>query len=497
MNRRHTNLQPEHNASSAAGKLNGFKTHNGFQDSSMVLAHSMSHHELPDTGGVDRGDPYHWIGSGDGILGEAKYGDITVGVLNVMELAYYTIRTFVLHKSGSLERREVRQLQFTAWPDHGVPNHPAPLLMFLRRVRAECPPDAGPIIVHCSAGVGRTGAFILLDILLEKMKQEKAVDVHGAVSRLRAQRNFMVQTEDQYAFVYDALVEAASSGNTELTVRQLAAHWSRLTKLDGVSYVTGNEADSLSGLELEFTQLVSQIQLAKFTSPPSTIGLLSPIDLLNDHEESRILNGSFNTPRVPSNGLPYQKTSAANMLVNQRKNRHENFVPHDANRVLLRAIRGVDGSDYINASYIDGYHSRAAYIATQTPLITTVDDFWRMIWETGSCLIVRLENSTPVGEPPVVDVTMYWPNVQHARHGFLVVDPIGTYTMVTYMMREFRLTDTRDGTTRTIRQFDATQTTDRMVDLEETYTLTCSENALGAHPVGSEHEAVFGKTLNG
>lgn len=51
----------------------------------------------------------------------------------------------------------MRQLQFTAWPDHGVPNHPAPLLMFLRRVRAECPADSGPIIVHCSAGVGRTG----------------------------------------------------------------------------------------------------------------------------------------------------------------------------------------------------------------------------------------------------------------------------------------------------------------------------------------------------
>ncbi|CAI2737133.1 unnamed protein product [Dicrocoelium dendriticum] len=317
VNRRHLYLQPDHTTSSAAGKLNGFKMHNEFQDSSMVLAHSMSYQELPDDGGGNRGDACPWIGSGTGLLGEAKYGDITVGVLDVMKLAYYTIRTFLLSKNGSLERREVRQMQFTAWPDHGVPNHPAPLLMFLRRVRAECPPDAGPIIVHCSAGVGRTGAFILLDIILEQMKHEKAVDVHGAVSRLRSQRNFMVQTEDQYAFVYDALVEAASSGNTEVTVRQLAAHWSRLTKSDGVSNVTANKAKMSTGLELEFTQLVSQIQFPKFTSsPPSNVGLLSPIDLLSVHEDSRILNGTSNTPRVPSNGLPYQKMSAANMRIN-------------------------------------------------------------------------------------------------------------------------------------------------------------------------------------
>ncbi|KAL3172894.1 hypothetical protein MRX96_012640 [Rhipicephalus microplus] len=76
---------------------------------------------------------------------------------DVQELATYCIRTFSLKRSGYLERREVRQFQFTAWPDHGVPDHPTPFLMFLKRVRAMNPPEAGPLIVHCSAGVGRTG----------------------------------------------------------------------------------------------------------------------------------------------------------------------------------------------------------------------------------------------------------------------------------------------------------------------------------------------------
>ncbi|OON18181.1 Protein-tyrosine phosphatase, partial [Opisthorchis viverrini] len=304
-----------------------------------------------------------WAPNCQELMGEAQYGDITVGLLDTIELAYYTIRTFILHKTGTTETREVRQLQFTAWPDHGVPNHPAPLLMFLRRVRAECPSDSGPIVVHCSAGVGRTGAFILLDILLEQMRHEKAVDVFSTVSRLRAQRNFMVQTEDQYAFVYEALVEAAASGNTELPVRQLEAHWSRLTKPNsGLSSVTseGSREDS-TGLALEFSQLVAQSQLTTGSS------------------------------LVPTS-------------VNLTKNRHPDFVPHDANRVALRAVRGVDGSDYINASYIDGYRSRAVYIATQAPLTSTLEDFWRMIWETGSCLIVRLESLPCYNDPRSMDL---------------------------------------------------------------------------------------------
>ena len=82
----------------------------------------------------------------------------------------------------------------------------------------------------CSAGVGRTGAFIVIDAMLERVKHERTVDIYGHVTCLRAQRNYMVQTEDQYIFIHDALLEAVQSGNTEISARHLYAHIQKLTQ---------------------------------------------------------------------------------------------------------------------------------------------------------------------------------------------------------------------------------------------------------------------------
>ena len=162
-----------------------------------------------------------------------------------MELATYTIRTFsIAHEYYPQERREVRQFQFTAWPDHGVPDHPPPLLLFMRRVKSMTPPDSGAIVVHCSAGVGRTGAFIVIDSMLERIKHERSVDVYGHVTCLRAQRNYMVQTEDQYIFIHDALLEAVMSGNTEIPARNLYNHIQKLQQVD--------TDEGMTAMELEF-----------------------------------------------------------------------------------------------------------------------------------------------------------------------------------------------------------------------------------------------------
>ncbi|KAK2181220.1 hypothetical protein NP493_405g00003 [Ridgeia piscesae] len=90
--------------------------------------------------------------------------------------------------------RKIRQLHFTAWPDKGTPDYAYPLLAFHRKVRSFDQERRGPLLVHCSAGVGRTGTFIAIDILTQQAAAEGAVDVFECVNLLRTQRISMVQT---------------------------------------------------------------------------------------------------------------------------------------------------------------------------------------------------------------------------------------------------------------------------------------------------------------
>lgn len=95
----------------------------------------------------------------------------------------------------------------------------------------------------CSAGVGRTGCFIVIDAMMERIKHEKTVDIYGHVTLMRAQRNYMVQTEDQYVFIHDALQEAVNCGTTEVPARNLYAYIQKLTQIEGGENVTGMELE--------------------------------------------------------------------------------------------------------------------------------------------------------------------------------------------------------------------------------------------------------------
>ena len=91
---------------------------------------------------------------------------------------------------------KVTQFHFTGWPDHGVPQNGVVLINFIKRVRTIHPySDGCPLLVHCSAGVGRTGAFIVLDSMLERMKTEGNLNIFEFLEQLRAQRALMVQTQ--------------------------------------------------------------------------------------------------------------------------------------------------------------------------------------------------------------------------------------------------------------------------------------------------------------
>ena len=93
------------------------------------------------------------------------------------------------------ETHTVLQFHYTKWPDYGTPKLAAPLLNFLRAVHASNPPGVGPIVVHCSAGVGRSGTVICIDYCLAQLRTDSVIDVRGFVSRMRENRNYMVQTE--------------------------------------------------------------------------------------------------------------------------------------------------------------------------------------------------------------------------------------------------------------------------------------------------------------
>ncbi|CAF1226377.1 unnamed protein product [Adineta ricciae] len=331
--------------------------------------------------------------------GTEVYGSIQVTLTDFIELSSYSIRTFTIAWTGHPEKREVRHCQFTAWPDHGILEHATSFLMFVRRVKVLNPVDAGPIVVHCSAGVGRTGCFIVVDALLERLKLEKTIDIYGHVTLLRAQRNYIVQTEEQYIFIYEAINEAIQSGQTEVPARNLLTHLQRLLQPINDS--------SLTDMELEFKRLANvKAQPSKFLS--------------------------------------------ANNPANKFKNRLVNILPYENTRVCLSPVRGVEGSDYINASYIDGYRFKNGYIATQGPLTETVDDFWRMVWEHNVTIIVMLTKLKEMGREKC---TQYWPTDRSARYGYFVVDPVGAYNMPQYLLSEFKVTDSRDGQSRTVRHF--------------------------------------------
>lgn len=91
--------------------------------------------------------------------------------------------------------------------------------------------------------MGRTGCFIVIDAMLERIKPEKTVDVYGHVTLMRSQRNYMVQTEDQYSFIHEALLEAVGCGTTEVPARSLYAYIQKLAQVEPGEHVTGMELE--------------------------------------------------------------------------------------------------------------------------------------------------------------------------------------------------------------------------------------------------------------
>lgn len=158
---------------------------------------------------VERGKPKcvrYWPDEGQ----TKEYGKYKLQHISESSNADYTLREFSVTKEGEAEPRSVFHYHFTAWPDHGVPSDPGCVLNFLHDVnqRQESIPDSGPIVVHCSAGIGRTGTFIVIDMIVDLIKKQGLaceIDIQRTIQMVRTQRSGMVQTEAQYKFVYLAV----------------------------------------------------------------------------------------------------------------------------------------------------------------------------------------------------------------------------------------------------------------------------------------------------
>ncbi|XP_027444573.1 receptor-type tyrosine-protein phosphatase epsilon isoform X7 [Zalophus californianus] len=335
------------------------------------------------------------------------YGNIRVCVEDCVVLVDYTIRKFCIQSQlpdGCKAPRLVSQLHFTSWPDFGVPFTPIGMLKFLKKVKALNPAHAGPIVVHCSAGVGRTGTFVVIDAMMDMMHAEQKVDVFEFVSRIRNQRPQMVQTDMQYTFIYQALLEYYLYGDTELDVSSLEKH---LQTLHG----TTTHFDKI-GLEEEFRKLTNV----------------------------RIMKENMRTGNLPAN---------------MKKARVIQIIPYDFNRVILSMKRGQEYTDYINASFIDGYRQKDYFIATQGPLAHTVEDFWRMVWEWKCHTVVML---TEVQEREQDKCYQYWPTEGSVTHGEITIEIKSDTLSEAISIRDFLVTFNQplahqEEQTRMVRQF--------------------------------------------
>ncbi|KAL4617845.1 receptor-type tyrosine-protein phosphatase H [Arapaima gigas] len=138
------------------------------------------------------------------------YGELGVLVTSEQKYKNWIVREFKVTNKMTSGARTVKHFHFTAWPDHGVPDSTSALIEYRGLVRhhIESSFSLGPTVVHCSAGVGRTGTFIALDVALQELRMEKAVSPVAIVHKMRLHRPLMVQTESQYIFLHQCILDS-------------------------------------------------------------------------------------------------------------------------------------------------------------------------------------------------------------------------------------------------------------------------------------------------
>ncbi|PIK41516.1 protein tyrosine phosphatase, receptor type, K, partial [Apostichopus japonicus] len=246
------------------------------------------------------------------------------------------------------ETREVVQYHFIAWPDKKIPDDSSRLLRFIQKVTPVTEQIKNPVLVHCSAGIGRTGVYIAIDRELKMLLKDQCVNIFNCCQDMRSNRPWMVQTVEQYLFIYECVLEWSLCKDT-------------------------------------FTDTEDFVKKANMSEAP----------------ERRKLEFSVLDNVVPT--VDELRQTQGKLEQNKEKNRRADIIPQDGWRVILQ--KEDTESNYINASFVDGFVKPNEFIATQIPLAHTKQDFWEMVYEYDITTIILLDN----GETNL-DETPYWPS---------------------------------------------------------------------------------------
>ncbi|XP_057285376.1 phosphatidylinositol phosphatase PTPRQ isoform X1 [Pezoporus wallicus] len=164
------------------------------------------------------------------------FGDIVITKLMEDIQIDWTIRDLKIERHGDCMM--VRQCNFTSWPEHGVPETTAPIIHFVKLIRASRAHDNTPMVVHCSAGVGRTGVYIALDHLTQHVNDHDFVDIYGLVAELRSERMCMVQNLAQYIFLHQCVLDLLTIKGSSQPI--CFVNYSALQKMDSLDAMEGD-----------------------------------------------------------------------------------------------------------------------------------------------------------------------------------------------------------------------------------------------------------------
>ena len=250
--------------------------------------------------------------------------------------------TRIFQVTDGKKKLKIKHFHFTAWPDHDVPIVYDEFLTFSHKVHEEVKGSESHVLVHCSAGVGRTGTFIAIYNILSAIERSLPVSIYKIVHEMREHRPQMVQTFRQYKFIHLSVAE--------LLFQDTSIEASKFTS----TYKQYLETD-IEGYESILFQQYNEL--------------------------------NFQTDQVIE--LPYE---TGNDPQNAKKNPAGKIFPYDENRVVLLPV--VSDNDYINASYIFNLN----FIATVHPNSHTLADFLQMVTQTSSTLVVMLTTRKEMAE---------------------------------------------------------------------------------------------------